>query len=499
MFFELSNVFMKVDPERIAHLVQSEFQKLPAKRKPAVRSNGLHEWVPLSGIVAQDADGQLFCLSVATGMKCLPASKLPMAFGNALHDWHAEVLAIRAFNRFVLDECLQLTLDPTFSSLFLRRRAEGEITAAVATAVHAWHSQPFAWREDVDLYMYCSEAPCGDASMELTMAAQGDASPWDVPLGLSLSETTPSPSSLSSGELLGRGFFSRLGVVRRKPARGDAPPTMSKSCSDKLSLKQCTSLLSSISSLIVDPQHAYISAVVMPESQFSATGCARAFSAQEEQGGRMLPLVSSPLSPNLDDAMLVGRRAGYHFQPFQVLTVPAASHTAAEFHYSKRSVTQRATASMSSQADTGSSGASGPPQIAASNLAVAWTRSGLEEATLGGVLQGRKQFDARGASFASRRKMWLLAAQIADLLSLSSNDANSDTRSSGGGETGQSRCVTAGVAQELKGVLRGSESYGDIKESQLLEGRRAAKKTARKDALKGWVRNTGDDGFSLVQ
>lgn len=65
IFFELGNVSMKVDPERIAHLVQSEFQKLPAKRKPAVRSNGLHEWVPLSGIVAQDADGQLFCLSMA--------------------------------------------------------------------------------------------------------------------------------------------------------------------------------------------------------------------------------------------------------------------------------------------------------------------------------------------------------------------------------------------------------------------------------------------------
>jgi hypothetical protein len=30
-----------------------EFRKLPAKRKPTVRDNGLREWVPLSGIVVK--------------------------------------------------------------------------------------------------------------------------------------------------------------------------------------------------------------------------------------------------------------------------------------------------------------------------------------------------------------------------------------------------------------------------------------------------------------
>lgn len=55
----------------------------------------------------------------------------------------------------------------------------------------------------------------GDASMELTMAAQDDASPW-----------TSSPSTLELSDvshnhqypaLQGRGYFSELGVVRRKP------------------------------------------------------------------------------------------------------------------------------------------------------------------------------------------------------------------------------------------------------------------------------------------
>jgi tRNA-specific adenosine deaminase 1 len=50
--------------------------------------------------------------------------------------------------------------------------------------------------------------------MELTMAAQGDPTPWSVPLttsdSLSAGEATESP-------LHGRGYFSELGAVRRKP------------------------------------------------------------------------------------------------------------------------------------------------------------------------------------------------------------------------------------------------------------------------------------------
>ena len=44
---------MTVTPDDIALLVQKQYDALPPKRKPAVRDNGLHEWVPLSGIVAE--------------------------------------------------------------------------------------------------------------------------------------------------------------------------------------------------------------------------------------------------------------------------------------------------------------------------------------------------------------------------------------------------------------------------------------------------------------
>jgi tRNA-specific adenosine deaminase 1 len=93
-------------------------------------------------------------------MKCLPASKLSQANGVALHDWHAEVLTLRAFNRFILDECRRLAQYDTAESDFLRRRTKGEFSSSSESPTPTWNCQPFAWRDGLTLHMYCSEAPC---------------------------------------------------------------------------------------------------------------------------------------------------------------------------------------------------------------------------------------------------------------------------------------------------------------------------------------------------
>ncbi|KAI0975837.1 adenosine deaminase/editase [Xylaria arbuscula] len=528
---------MTINSDQIASLVQQEFDKLPAKRKPVIRDNGLREWVPLSGIVAEDKTGKLTCLSLATGMKCLPSSKLPQAQGNVLHDWHAEVLAIRAFNCFVLDECRALASGSKGSSEFIRRRSSAEVTAAIPKSISVnrdgvnWHGQPFTWREDVKLHMYCSEAPCGDASMELTMASQEDATPWAIPAKGSpspISPFTPHPSSLGPDALLlGRGYFSQLGIVRRKPSRGDAPPTLSKSCSDKLSLHQCTSLLSSPTSLLVSPEHAYISTLILPRSQYSASGCRRAFSDGDEDGGeeeaglhqeaRMAPLVAQ----SKDWA------GGYKFQPFTVKT------TDVEFSFSRRSALC-SSSSCASPTRTGEDGSlptsSSGIRITPSNLSAARIASGREETTLNGVLQGHKASAAhiRGASFASRRRIWDLAVQIADFLGEEEpqqqqqhqEKVDDDYEGTGGRRekerikealgipdsppTAPSTSPTAvqpqsqsqpppPTAQEKK-----NKTYRDLKDNApLLAPRRQVKQAARSTALKGWVRNTGDEDFVL--
>lgn len=49
----VSNHVMEVSGDDIADAVLKEFERWPKKRKPLVRSDGVKEWVPLSGIVAQ--------------------------------------------------------------------------------------------------------------------------------------------------------------------------------------------------------------------------------------------------------------------------------------------------------------------------------------------------------------------------------------------------------------------------------------------------------------
>lgn len=89
-----------------------------------------------------------------TGMKCLPVSKVSQANGVCIHDWHAEILAVRAFNQFLLRECRDLALG--MSSHYLRWREDHERV----TEEDSWHGQPFTWKDRVILHMYCSEAPC---------------------------------------------------------------------------------------------------------------------------------------------------------------------------------------------------------------------------------------------------------------------------------------------------------------------------------------------------
>jgi tRNA-specific adenosine deaminase 1 len=139
-------------------------------------------------------------------MKCLPRSKIPQANGTVLHDWHAEVLAIRAFNRFLIQECASIVTLGSTSDYIEQRRSENKSENS---------SQLFTIAPEISIHMYCSEAPCGDASMELTMQAQDDPTPWDLPVQATNDKTLDTVETV----LKGRGYFSELGIVRRKPGK----------------------------------------------------------------------------------------------------------------------------------------------------------------------------------------------------------------------------------------------------------------------------------------
>ncbi|KAF2209314.1 hypothetical protein CERZMDRAFT_47354 [Cercospora zeae-maydis SCOH1-5] len=330
----------------IAECILRTFEALPAKCKPRTLPNGRQEWVPLAGIVLTKGpvtSATVECAALATGMKCLPQSKLGMANGNVLHDWHAEILALRSFNRFLLDDCAQLASKG--------REGHGSWVCWRPESSYEEQSQLFQLQDGVEIHMYCSEAPCGDASMELTMAEQTDATPWER----------------QQDGLLGRGNFDQLGVVRRKPSRPDAPRTLSKSCSDKLALKQCTGLLSGLTTLLVHPGNTYLATLILPEEQVISSAVQRSFSAT----GRLSSLEGERFRKSWS-------RFGYRFQPFEI------HKTTKVFDFCKPSKNC---------------------QAFPSNISVMYTPQ-RQEILINGVLQGRKQADPKGASCVSRRRMW---------------------------------------------------------------------------------------------
>lgn len=342
--------------------------------------------------------------------------------------------------------------------------------------------------------------------MELCMAAQEDATPWQV-----TRHTDPSPAAqgdLQEENLLdGRAHFSLLGVVRRKPARMDAESTRSKSCSDKLALRQVSSLLSCETSNLVAPtENAYLAGLILPEDEISRVGCERSFG----ENGRMKALagLSWPMNTDRD-----GRETGYRFQPFEVLSVPGEEVEALWPFAKPKAVQSRYVLPSEPQSDSTDptvllkkskpgnvssiwTAASSLPHPCVMTLdtgsktlpTLARSKTGLYETVINGVKQGSRLATptARGASSLSRAKLWGLLRNI-----LQSKECLHEH------EKGQTRADDNDTTHPIKDASSYEEfkrTRGDITDP--LHVRYEAIHDAKR-VLKGWVPNTGDESWSL--
>lgn len=320
------------------------------------------------------------------------------------------------------------------------------------------------------------------------MAAQEDATPWEV---------TRQPNTTTEeveGILLdGRAHFSRLGVVRRKPARMDAESTRSKSCSDKLALREVISLLSIETCHLVAPTaNAYLAGLVLPEDETSLIGCERAFGPS----GRMKALAGRTWPFNSDYANTDAR---YRFRPFQVLSVPVDEIKAMWQFAKPKMITDPETISRKSKPGNASTVWTVAPshshwctkQIfdtgSKSLPTLRRSPTGLYETLINGVKQGNKAVapGARGASSLSRAKMWSSLQDIFDPDSLKKVGADPNELS---------RCALfrrisqASTYEELK--KPGSDRADPLRVRE--EAMREAK-----SVLKGWIPNTGDERWGL--
>jgi len=223
--------------ERVARCCIEKYASFQKRFKPSD-----NQWTILSGIVIEylnkkdivskaadtqnrekNGDGwrnQIKCVSLSTGMKCLGKSyRLPT--GEIINDSHAEVLCRRAFQRYIYSE-IQSCMNNKES--ILKYNTE---------------TGKFKIQDSIRFHFYVSQAPCGDASTvslsELQTEEEKIINENKKRIFNEKQQNSVKQAKTENENILrGRLNYDKLGVLRTKPGRIDADPTLSMSCSDKI-------------------------------------------------------------------------------------------------------------------------------------------------------------------------------------------------------------------------------------------------------------------------
>ncbi|EKV07496.1 TRNA-specific adenosine deaminase, putative [Penicillium digitatum PHI26] len=296
----------------------------------------------------------------------------------------------------------------------------------------------------------------------------------------------------------------------------DAESTRSKSCSDKLALRQVSSLLSCETSRLIAPtENAYLAGLILPEDEISHVGCNRSFGVN----GRMRALVGRywPRETKLKE-----NTPGYQFRPFQVLSVPK-EEIAALWPFAKPKFEPCPAITLGQEGDPSTSGAK-HKKVRPGNVSAVWilapsynypsamamdtgsksvptlcrSKTGLCETIINGVKQGNRASSpgARGASSLSRAKLWALFREIAPVSVPRNyqNDVLSSGPLSGASETEVPHVDT--VQPQRPDIT----TYQDFKNPTCLKDPLQIRMQAIGDAkmvLKGWIANAGDESWGL--
>ncbi|GMF22126.1 unnamed protein product [Phytophthora lilii] len=236
----------------VAHAVLQWFEDSSKCQKKVPPS----EWTVLAGIVLHsrvftEDDGTFRVLAAATGNKCLGRRDLNVD-GLVVNDCHAEVLARRAFLRYLYAEALSWEssgLESSEQTIFERHPT----------------SRRLVLKPQHSLHLFISEAPCGDAAIyELRQdvvdelvhqraeretekgsedgatgqaVAQRERSELRITGAKSSVSKRPRSAESDNENQPDKRFAQAVGIARVKSGRSDLPldkQTLSMSCSDKL-------------------------------------------------------------------------------------------------------------------------------------------------------------------------------------------------------------------------------------------------------------------------
>ncbi|SSD59524.1 related to tRNA-specific adenosine deaminase 1 [Saccharomycodes ludwigii] len=237
-----------MDPDCIAETVYTCYKNnLDKNLKPCIRSNGIKEWTVLAGIVAYDSASDAYIpVSIATGVKATANSQLQRSNGRILHDCHAEILALRGFNTVLL-----MQINNKNGYLL-------EPTEQVEPGAKLYRK--FRIKDTLKFALYISQLPCGDCSMEEEGA---NTETIDIIRDFTDDNVLQYVNADIKTILRGRFNYKKKNVVRTKPGRADSKITYSKSCSDKLCLKQVLSICNALTYFYLESP-VYLDSIIVP-------------------------------------------------------------------------------------------------------------------------------------------------------------------------------------------------------------------------------------------
>ncbi|KAF0276325.1 hypothetical protein FOG50_02850 [Hanseniaspora uvarum] len=213
--------------EQIIELYNNEFSK---KSKPRNNEGTVLASIFLHHKIFKD----IKVVALTTGIKCQNVNEMKRENkdGKILHDSHAEVLAFRAFNRFILQ--LMHDYEAVDDDDILIKK----------------NGSNFEWNDVWEIGLYVSELPCGDLAVihEQHKKTITEHQVWkDHEMKQYVDETIKTI-------LRGKNNVKKTGYVRTKPGRFDSVATLSKSCTDKIIMKQKLGLSSGLVSLLLDSE-----------------------------------------------------------------------------------------------------------------------------------------------------------------------------------------------------------------------------------------------------
>ncbi|XP_026471962.1 tRNA-specific adenosine deaminase 1-like [Ctenocephalides felis] len=262
--------------DRVALLCLDHYNSLPKTGKPTTGQ----QWTVLSCVVEYNSiEDSLKLVSLGTGSKCLGRTQMSCK-GDKINDSHSEVLARRGFLRYVFDQIINK------SEIF----------------VYNSEKHIFCKKLNISYHFFSTQTPCGDASifpkseyLSTTVGIHFNEDkkrknldePEICPKKQKVEHTVNNvindiyrtgakclESSLITDSKGSGADFHVLGAIRTKPGRGD--PTLSVSCSDKLSRWNIMGVQGALLLLILDEPIYFESIIITQDSPLCLKALQRA-------------------------------------------------------------------------------------------------------------------------------------------------------------------------------------------------------------------------------